>query len=720
MPGIRPPQPSGLIPSAGIIAGAATTQPMSFPRPSAPPTRPATKRLVLSGGLGAKVAPEAPTGSVHLPIGMILRCLPPEVLAADVSEFENSGAAATEVALPIHLILNQLPSGKVEIPFQDLVANFPPGFLQPEEAIASYAVMLINLPLMEVVMRIPPDLLALRPDQKDVDAAAASLADPFTEESFREQAEGARRAQGHANIVDESQVAPAEEFVPQAAAPPETPPQPTLPNRAIVPPARTTSTPPIRPGMSAIRSPNPTILAPATGPTPVARPASAATARPVTPLRPTSPIPPVPSSGESVPPPPPRPPLLSASQSLSASQAIPAPRPPAFRMPSKPPAESGLPRIIPAIPTTPTIPIPASEIPAPAKPEVSPFAPTIPLPVQSTEAASPAAGVPLPPDKNADELQRLAARAMQESGEAPQSTSPAGTSQAHEPEKPASSWSPSPVPAKPEPIIAATARLKLPEFPPREMAPTAPVTPPITPPDAGRLPNRPELSRRSITTRVPAEEMPPQAPPAPAPDASSGAVAINLNSCSADDLLPIPGLGRELADAIVRHRAKIGEFRKLEDLLEVPGMTRAAYSNLTGENPPTGVHQSLNELLGFPAGQEVTLKDVTDRIACWPDVTGCLLSENNGLVLVGSVPDSLNKEAIVAFAPRMFEELNKSFSEIASKQTDDLIIPTTGTSFHILRNKELYLTILSRVPQMPERHMKIARYVLAALSIRPG
>ena len=133
------------------------------------------------------------------------------------------------------------------------------------------------------------------------------------------------------------------------------------------------------------------------------------------------------------------------------------------------------------------------------------------------------------------------------------------------------------------------------------------------------------------------------------------------------------------------------------------------------------MHQSLNDLLGFPAAQEVTLKDVTDRISCWPDVIGWVLSQDNGLVLVGTVPDYLSRESRRRFCAAHFSRIStKSFGEITGKQTDDLIIPTTGTSFHILRERDLYLTILSRVPQMPERHMKIARYVLAGLSVRPS
>ena len=151
-----------------------------------------------------------------------------------------------------------------------------------------------------------------------------------------------------------------------------------------------------------------------------------------------------------------------------------------------------------------------------------------------------------------------------------------------------------------------------------------------------------------------------------------------------------------------------------------PGMTHDIYASLTGETPSSGVHPSINELLGFPLEQELSLKDVTDRVCCWPDVTGCLLSQKNGLHLVGTAPDFLDKEAIVAFAPRMFEDVNKSFTEITGKQTDELTIPTTGTSFHLLREKDLYMIILSRLPLMPERHLKIARFVLAGLSSRPS
>lgn len=755
VPAVQPPQPSGLMPTIGVPQNTVTTQPMSIARPVTPPAPPATakratQRLVVTPNAAAKMTSTrplpmpSPSAAINLPAGMILRCLPPEMLSADLGEFEASGAAATEIGLPMNAILSQLPSGKVEFPVEELIALLPPGFLKSAEEMAPLLGSLISLPLMDVVMRIPPDLLSVRPDQKDTNVAAGNLTDPFTEDTLRQPP----RQPVQANIVDEHQVAPAEEFVPQVAAT----------KSSFIPPPRPITPPLLH--QTASLSGKPAMLR-STAPMP---------GRLLPPDAPTGEVPM-----------PPRPPQLSASQMLGvprpsmappAAQAVPVPAkafefkiPAAPAAPQIPPAEQpvSVPAKafefkIPAAPAAPQIPAvtppePVSEasvvaesepvtLPTPVQPPAASatmpstaFAPTMPLvrPVVPTvpEILPPAPGVP---DSNADELQRLAALAMAEIGEKPavsethpvaeappepepkETVPPAPPAIAVETER--SSLLPPP-PAKVEPGFSATSRFGLPESPARELAQTTPVVPApsaAASKDTGRLPGRPELTPRSITTRV--------TPPAPAPTSeaqpASAATAINLNNCSAEDLLPIPGISRTLAASIVQHREKIGEFHRLEELLDVPGMTRAAYNNLTGETPPTGLHPSINELLGFPAEKDLSLKDVTDRIACWPDVTGVLLSQKNGLPLVGTAPDFLDRQAIGAFAPRIFEDLNKSFGEITGRQTEELVIPTTGTSFHLMRDKDLYLIILSRVPQMPDRHLKIARMVLAGLSVRPS
>ncbi len=695
---------------------------MVMPRGTAglKPTRPglaaasrSTQRIVLpSGTPGGKsgntksLSGVATAGRINLPIGMILKCLPQEVLASDLAEFEASGAAQTEVGLPMNIVLSQLPSGKIEVPLSELIAHFPPGFLQPTESITNYLPTPINLPLMDVVMRIPPDLLALRPDQKDVDAAVINMADPFTEEILREQAEAARRA-AQSNIIEESQ-APQEEFVPSQSKTISPPPRPSVPlpgsrpMTAPVPlgaapisqtsklptppmPATRSAAPPTNtPSMSARTiSPSGRLSVPTRATTPIpARPQAAAVTSQISmpPLSPPSaPSAPTPRPTTSSPTPP-VPPMPRQTGALPPVSSI-------SRQSGTLPNVASIPRLTPPSPTPPT----------PFVPPVAATLPPPPAPVAPEPEPEPAPAATASPS---DELQRLAALAMEQLGDdndnSAESAPVSSELESTLPLPPRDTFVPPPAPEpepEPEPVV--------------QQAPPAPEPVAVAP------------------APVPA----PVAPPAPVPEpakaesqaaAPSASVAFNLNTCTAEDLVQnIPGTSMDVAFSIVEHRSKIGSYKRIEDLLDVPGITKAVYTNLTGETPPENrIPLSLNELLGFPADMHISLKDVTDRIACWPDVTGCLLSQSTGLSLVGTAPDGLDKAAIVAFAPRMFDSLNKSFGEITGKETDAIILPTPGNSFHIFRNKDLYLIILCRLPQMPERHMKVARFVLSALSIR--
>ena len=729
------------MPAVGVSGGVVTTQPMVMPRPvggqarvapPAVPTARSTQRIVLAsaaaGKAGATRVMPPVLGKINLPIGMILRCLPPPALASDISQLEGSGAAATEIGLPMGMVINQLPSGKVEMTLKDLVPLIPDGYLKPAEQLAPYLSTLVSLPLMDVVMRIPPDLLALRPDQKDIDSSVASMADPFTEEVLREQAEAKKRqaAPSQPNIIDEHQVPATEEFVPRDQAT-------TTSVKSFVPPPRPLA------GSTIAKTSGLGLSGPPAAPTGASLPPSARTA--------ALPLPPVVRNSSPIPPPAPN----TTSRRISPSGRLPTPVRAGSPVPMRAqgavttpvsipqPSVGDGPRLAPPFPggaARPTVPMPAivprtaTGAPAPQTPQ-PPLRPTMPIPMASLagsgsapaapppmptvppvlppavpspspafaetstptttdapQAASPSA-FPLPgqPDAAADELQRLAALATLQM----ESTS-------------SKNLTATPANARAGAMFETTVPV------PETTIPLVPEPPSIPPPPAPVVRETPP----SASAPTPAAEEKPTAAPEPA-------VALNLNNCAVADLLKIPGCSPELAESIVRHRAKIGAFRKLEDLLEVPGMNAAAYRSLTGEAPPqSGIPQSLSELLGFPEDQKVTLKDVTDRICCWPDVTGCILGQSTGLSLVGTVPKNFDKAAIVAFAPRMFESINKSFNEIAGRETNELIIPTTGTSFHILRNGELYLIILSRLPQMPDRHVKIARLVLAGLNQLPA
>jgi hypothetical protein len=413
-------------------------------------------------------------------------------------------------------------------------------------------------------------------------------------------------------------------------------------------------------------------------------------------------------------------------------------------------------------PPVPPVPRQTGAIPAPPPPRHTTSLPVprrtgaLPPAAPTTSGATPEAPQIPAPESGVDDLQRLAALAMAQMGETtelPTVTAPHHEAEPVAPVTPVAEPTPAPEPehepfiqapepvasvpvseaepeAVPEPVleashetVAETAHEPLSEAVPEpapqpepEPEPVVAEAPPVAAPQPFSIP------RPSAPPLPVAEEAPPAAEAEEHVHAAPASVAFNLNTCTEEELVHnIHDCSPQLAASIIDHRTRIGSFKKIEELLDVPGMTPAAYTNLTGEAPPSsplGVTLTLNELLGFPGQQHVSLKDVTDRIACWPDVTGCVLSQSSGLSLVGTVAPGVNKEAIVAFAPRMFESINKSFAEVSGQETDALVIPSTETSFHLLRNGDLYLIIMSRLPQMPERHLKVARFVLAALGAR--
>lgn len=657
-----------------------------------------TQRIVLPGRSAdaAGAQPNMPAGNLSLPLGMIVRLLPESVRAISMTEFEALPEADQDVSLPLGLILPQLPSGKVEIAVQELVAAIPRHYVRPQEEIAPHLGTLVSMPLMDVVMRIPPDMLALRPDQKEVDAAVVNMADPFTEELLREQAEAARKAEAEKQA---------------AAAPVPVAPAPPAPITPVAPPSPVASQP-LPEGMPTIPLPRPVAGKP-----------------PVTPTVP----PPAPFKSASGP----RPPSISLPR--------PGVRPPT------PPAPAAAAPVLPPAPPAPIIPPPAPVVPAPAE-----------------EPAATEGGL-------SEEMKQLLAAAEAELGEGGKQDTPVIPEPVEEKAvvlPPAPPLPPAPVVPEPEPVIEPVAATPPPPVPapmpppppmaikppPAPMAPPPPapraVTPPpppapkpavlppppapmaVPPPPApAPVAAAPVVEETPVPVSVPAPSVvpPPPAPaipapvavavpsvsepaPTPAPAAPKAATrSVDLNTCSVDQLAA-SGCPRLLAEAIVGYRTNQGPFRRLEDLLKVPGITKAAYALLTGKDVTTeDLLGSVNDVLGFPADQEVGLKDITDRISQWPDVTGCVLGQASGLPLVGKVPAGLEKSAVMAFVPRMLSELNGSFKEFSGRETNELSIPTKGTSYHIFRNDKLYLVIMSRRRQLPRRYTKVARYVLSSI-----
>jgi len=83
-----------------------------------------------------------------------------------------------------------------------------------------------------------------------------------------------------------------------------------------------------------------------------------------------------------------------------------------------------------------------------------------------------------------------------------------------------------------------------------------------------------------------------------------GEARIQLNVSSAKNLAKAPGITKEIAEAIVKHRDEKGAFKKADDLLKVPGITPEILKQI---NPQVGAEGDLYTLPR--AGEELEEED---------------------------------------------------------------------------------------------------------------
>lgn len=54
----------------------------------------------------------------------------------------------------------------------------------------------------------------------------------------------------------------------------------------------------------------------------------------------------------------------------------------------------------------------------------------------------------------------------------------------------------------------------------------------------------------------------------------------NINSCSAEELQEIEGIGSSISNSIVTYRSEIGSYKQLEDIMKVNGIGNSTFSKL--------------------------------------------------------------------------------------------------------------------------------------------
>ncbi|GAB4242597.1 MAG: hypothetical protein OHK005_06490 [Candidatus Methylacidiphilales bacterium] len=644
-----------------------------------------------------------------VPAQIILNALPRDLVVCDVAAVVQSPEAQREVPLPLSTILSMLPSGRIELPAQDLIKLLPAGWTVPVEQVPdAYP---ISLPLASIVPRIPPEMLAIRPDQKDIDPAVRNMNDPFTQEMIDKlAAQAAAKAEGEgaaAQTEPEAVLEPAApELEPESVAVPEPEPEPETGSE----PSGETAT---SFGFESEPAPETALTQPEVESTPV-------------------------ETGE--------PDFASLRElALQANAAISTNEPEATAEESveEPVAESSVEQPSPAPsefgvktlddPLTEKISL-QPESPDSPTPDLSSFRFDEPVAESETEASAEpepeAKAAPGEFDASSFTLPEETATSVGEpKTEAEQVDEEPEAAIVSEPEPEAAAEPEVTTEVAPEPEPASEAEsesvAKPQPLPMVSMVPPPPSLSAVAMPKEQRVPPPPPKIPPAISPTLPP-------PPAPPSLSQTGAIAlpvtgelghgareirIHLNSAGVEDLVKIPGVSARLARKILAWRELHGDFKEFSQLLSIPGMTKEIYRQFTGDpDSETSLSGQVNILLGAPLTEKLSLRDVVLHIRRWPSIQGCIIAGAEGLPIAKDVTDGDLAESLSAFLPRIMNHINETMEQIKAMAADEVHVVSEELGYFIYRRGGLYLVMLSSEKDLPEYYGKVVRALLEELT----
>ncbi|MFZ5806806.1 MAG: helix-hairpin-helix domain-containing protein [Verrucomicrobiota bacterium] len=611
-------------------------------------------KIVLPGAQ-AQTSASIPTatGNLDLPMSIVINSIPTLLLALPADTILSGPHGNKTVSIPLTAIVGMLPTGKVEFTLKDFSAYVPAEIFKSLEQNGDEV---FQLPLSEILKRVPPEMLAKRPDQKPVDEKVAQIPEPFSLDALKAVAE-----------------APAKEATPVVETP-TPPPVMEIPAIPVIEPSIPTSVAeePIVPPAEILPTPAATIEEPLVVP-------------PV--------VPPTPAQVEDF--------------------AIPAAIPtPVTETPvaDSPDLASLITDIIPPAEKTEPAPVtPAFDVTA-LKAEIPPLdIPKEPTPVkQGAGMDDLLASVASIPDLA--EVTKASAPVEEKLPEViPATTAPAESdfssfakaieempTPAKEIEKPLAEEKPEPAPAFETPSF---------ELPP-------PVTETPAEPEKMEMPSF-ELPKEHV---APAESIPQEKPKSfAAPTSAPASGNVNLNQCTLEELVQQAECPEGIARKILAWRELHGPFTDLHALWSVPGMTEEVYHALIGQ-PDEESAVELSEIFGLPPKTHLTVKEVATRIRNWPFMTGCIIGGMEGLPIAFDCDDKKFAKAICAFAPKILQQTQSTLEEMREAEAHEIHLVKEDHTISIFRCEHLVLITINRKKGLSVRDVEMIRQIVIQLA----
>lgn len=169
---------------------------------------------------------------------------------------------------------------------------------------------------------------------------------------------------------------------------------------------------------------------------------------------------------------------------------------------------------------------------------------------------------------------------------------------------------------------------------------------------------------------------------------------VNLNTAMVEQLLTLEGVSSAMARNIIAYRTANGPFRSIFHLCRVPGLGRKTFKYITGM-PWSDRHlhrkRRLASLVGLQAKEVGHLPTVAQAIAKRVNFTGCVISDQDGLVLASSGAGD-EGEAFGAVVPRLFYQIRETVKAAQVGDVESISLCFGSRMFTVAVSGKIFLT----------------------------
>lgn len=191
---------------------------------------------------------------------------------------------------------------------------------------------------------------------------------------------------------------------------------------------------------------------------------------------------------------------------------------------------------------------------------------------------------------------------------------------------------------------------------------------------------------------------------------------VDVNHAGRDELMKIRGVGKRVADAIMRYREIHGSIDSIYDLLCIPGIGSTNFEMMTGLSAQMrqNRHGVLNRLLGFKEKHNPSLSEIAQGTVVALDIGGCVVSGRDGIMIAKSaVVSTSDADLYASLAPKFFRGVGKYIPLIKGRHSNMLALPGSEPKLLFVYMNNLYL-VFSLKPAQDYRDIVEPAAVIAA------